>query len=92
MKPCWVKALQVFSDPPYNVPIEGHVSGSGSPSEAPANSRWAPANGRRLNLFTAFLTSAFRNLAESSDDGSINSAALIGRISARCWLRVGGLR
>jgi DNA modification methylase len=59
----------VFADPPYNVPIDGHVSGLGKVKHrefAMGVGEWSPAE------FTAFLTSAFRHLAEFSDDGSIH--------------------
>ena len=43
-----LKAQMVFSDPPYNVPIEGHVSGLGKVKHR--EFAMGPANGRRLNL------------------------------------------
>jgi DNA modification methylase len=59
----------VFTDPPYNVPISGHVGGLGSVQHrefAMASGEMSPAE------FTAFLTSVFRHLAEFSVDGSIH--------------------
>ena len=64
-----LKAQMVFSDPPYNVPIEGHVSGLGKVKHrefAMGTGEWSPTE------FTGFLTSAFRHLAAFSDDGSIH--------------------
>ena len=62
-------AEMVFSDPPYNVPIEGHVSGLGANHHhefAMASGEMTPAQ------FTVFLERAFRNMAEHSKDGSIH--------------------
>ena len=62
-------AQMVFTDPPYNVPIEGHVSGLGKVR----HSEFAMASGEMDQAqFTAFLTSAFQNLADHSVDGSIH--------------------
>lgn len=64
-----VKAQMVITDPPYNVPIAGHVSGLGRIRHrefAAASGEMTPAE------FTTFLGSAFRNLAASSADGSIH--------------------
>ncbi len=50
----------VFTDPPYNVPIDGHVGGSG----AIKHREFAMASGEMTTeQFTAFLETAFRNLA-----------------------------
>lgn len=59
----------VFSDPPYNVPIAGHVSGNGEiihPEFAMASGEMSKAE------FTAFLASVFRNLAAHSINGAIH--------------------
>ena len=62
-------AQMVFTDPPYNVPIEGHVSGLGDVKHR----EFAMASGEMDQAqFTAFLTSAFQNLADHSVDGSIH--------------------
>ena len=59
----------VFTDPPYNVPIEGHVSGLG----AVKHREFAMASGEMTrDEFTGFLTRAFGNLAEHSMDGAIH--------------------
>lgn len=63
------RAQLVFTDPPYNVPISGHVGGLGSVQHrefAMASGEMSPAE------FTAFLASVFGHLAEFSVDGSIH--------------------
>jgi DNA modification methylase len=63
------KAQMVFTDPPYNVPIEGNVSGMGKMKHrefAMASGEMSPAT------FTRFLKSVFHNLAAFSLDGSIH--------------------
>jgi DNA modification methylase len=62
-------ARMVFTDPPYNVKIDGHVGGSGKIKHR----EFAMASGEMTVVeFTDFLTGAFRNLAEYSVDGSIH--------------------
>ena len=62
-------AQMVFTDPPYNVPIAGHVSGLGQVRHR----EFAMASGEMTpEQFTGFLTSVFRNLADHSADGSIH--------------------
>lgn len=59
----------VFTDPPYNVPIEGHVSGLGRNHHR----EFAMASGEMTEgEFTDFLESVFRNLAAFSTDGSLH--------------------
>jgi DNA modification methylase len=63
------RAQMVFTDPPYNVPIGGHVCGSGSVQHrefAMASGEMSPAE------FTDFLSRVFAHLAEFSADGSIH--------------------
>ncbi|WP_424831374.1 site-specific DNA-methyltransferase [Ruegeria sp.] len=63
------RAQMVFTDPPYNVPIQGHVSGLGSVQHrefAMASGEMSPED------FQSFLTSVFQHLASYSDDGSIH--------------------
>jgi DNA modification methylase len=63
------KAQLVFTDPPYNVPIDGHVGGLGKVKHR----EFAMASGEMTEVeFTAFLTKVFRNLADASADGAIN--------------------
>jgi hypothetical protein len=57
------RAAMVFTDPPYNVPIEGHASGLGAIHHRP----FAMASGEMDKAaFTAFLGRACRNLATFS--------------------------
>jgi DNA modification methylase len=59
----------VFTDPPYNVPVQGHVGGSG----AIKHREFEMASGEMTRPeFTAFLHTAFKNLAAHSVDGSIH--------------------
>jgi DNA modification methylase len=63
------RAAMVFSDPPFNVPIEGHVSGLG----AIHHRSFLMASGEMDKAtFTAFLSRATQNLAAFSGDGSIH--------------------
>jgi len=62
-------AAMVFTDPPYNLGIEGNVSGLG----AVQHREFAMASGEMTESeFTAFLTRACRQLARHSADGSIH--------------------
>ena len=64
-----VEARMVFTDPPYNVPIDGHVGGLGKTKHrefAMASGEMSPAE------FTDFLKTALQNLADHSMDGSIH--------------------
>ena len=57
------EAQMVFTDPPYNVPIEGHVSGLGNVKHR----EFAMASGEMTEQeFTAFLASVFTNLTAHS--------------------------
>lgn len=59
----------VFTDPPYNVPIDGHVSGLG----AVKHREFLMASGEMTRgEFASFLENAFRNLVDHSLDGSIH--------------------
>ena len=63
------RAAMVFTDPPYNVPIEGHASGLGAIHHRP----FAMASGEMDKAaFTAFLVRACRNLATFSAGGSLH--------------------
>ena len=62
-------ARMVFTDPPYNVKIDGHVGGSGKIKHR----EFAMASGEMtVTEFTGFLTGALRHLADHSVDGSIH--------------------
>lgn len=63
------RAQMVFTDPPYNVPIDGHVGGSGRIRHR----EFAMASGEMSAAeFTGFLRRAFERLVEASSDGSIH--------------------
>ncbi|MGB9647109.1 MAG: DNA methyltransferase [Stellaceae bacterium] len=63
------QAAMGFTDPPYNVPIEGHASGLGATHHRP----FPMASGEMNSTeFTTFLSEALRNLAACSVDGSIH--------------------
>ncbi|WP_022698176.1 site-specific DNA-methyltransferase [Euryhalocaulis caribicus] len=63
------KAQMVFTDPPYNVPIAGHVSGLGKRTHA----EFAMASGEMTaNEFSAFLKTVLAHLAAQSADGAIH--------------------
>jgi DNA modification methylase len=63
------KARLVFTDPPYNVPIAGHVSGLGRRR----HKEFAVASGEMTSReFTDFLEIALGNLASASIDGSLH--------------------
>lgn len=63
------KAQMVFTDPPYNVPIDGHVCGSGTIKHR----EFAMASGEMSEQqFTQFLRTAFENMVAHSVDSSIH--------------------
>ena len=62
-------ARMVFTDPPYNVPIKGNVSGLGKVR----HDDFAMACGEMSkDGFTRFLNTSFKNMAAHSMDGSIH--------------------
>jgi 16S rRNA G966 N2-methylase RsmD len=63
------RAQMVLIDPPYNVPVDGHVCGLGSIKHA----EFAMASGEMSAAeFTAFLESVLRHHASYSVDGAIH--------------------
>jgi DNA modification methylase len=63
------KVQMMFADPPYNVPIQGHVSGLGKVKHgnfAMASGELSPAE------FQSFLTTSLGHAAHSSVDGAIH--------------------
>ncbi len=63
------KAQMVFTDPPYNVPIVGHVSGRGKVRHR----EFAMASRNRSGAeFTGFLRTTFEHLTAFSTNGSIH--------------------
>ncbi|WP_308515821.1 DNA methyltransferase [Sphingomonas flavescens] len=63
------KCQMVFTDPPYNVPVRGHVLGLGSQRHPD----FLMASGEMSRgEFTSFLNTAMRNSADVSVDGAIH--------------------
>jgi len=63
------RAGVVFTDPPYNVKVDGHVCGSGKIKHR----EFAMASGEMSQTeFTSFLSTTFKNLVNYSTDGSIH--------------------
>jgi DNA modification methylase len=63
------RAEVIFTDPPYNVPIDGHAGGLGAIHHRP----FAMASGEMSKTeFTSFLSRACCNLGAFSADGSIH--------------------
>lgn len=63
------KAQMVFTDPPYNVPIDGHVCGLGKVKHA----EFAMASGEMSEAeFVTFLQTVFEKLVSFSSDGSMH--------------------
>lgn len=62
-------AQMVFTDPPYNVPIAGHVSGLGKVQHR----EFAMASGEMSAAeFTGFLQIVFQNMRDTSANGSLH--------------------
>jgi DNA modification methylase len=62
------KAAGVFTDPPYNVKIQGHVTGNGTKKHP----EFAMASGEmNENQFAGFLTQTFSMLGANADPGAI---------------------
>jgi hypothetical protein len=63
------RAAMIFTDPPYNVPIEGHVSGKGKAHHR----EFAMATGEMTEAeFVAFLTTVCGHMATWSADGALH--------------------
>jgi len=63
------KVDMAFTDPPYNVPIQGHVSGLGKSQHR----EFAMASGEMSEAaFTKFLRDAFEPMSAHSKDGAIH--------------------
>lgn len=61
------RAQLIFTDPPYNVSVNGHVSGSGRHAE------FEMASGEMSeDQFTQFLTTLFQHTTAHAQDGSIH--------------------
>ena len=62
------EAQMVISDPPFNVPIQGHVGGAGKIKHR----EFPMASGEMSDPeFVEFLRSAFNRMVENSEDGAI---------------------
>ncbi|MXO69490.1 DNA methylase N-4 [Altererythrobacter marinus] len=63
------KAQMVFTDPPYNVPVNGHICGLGKVK----HDEFVMASGEMSEAeFTGFLTRVASNLAAFSADGAVH--------------------
>ncbi|NWF35889.1 DNA methyltransferase [Mariprofundus sp. KV] len=63
-----VQAQMVITDPPYNVPIAGHVCGNGKPK----HKEFAMASGEMSESeFTTFLSDVFSQIHDAMQDGGI---------------------
>lgn len=63
------RAAMIFTDPPYNVPIEGHVSGLGKVRHR----EFAMVSGEMTpDQFRGFLETVFSHMATYSADGAIH--------------------
>jgi DNA modification methylase len=83
-----MKAQLVFTDPPYNVPISGHVSGLGQAKHR----EFAMASGEMSKEgFTGFLRSTFLHLAEHSVDGAIHFVCMDWRHMGEILEAAGGV-
>jgi DNA modification methylase len=67
------RASAAFTDPPYNVPIGGHVSGKGQV----VHREFAMASGEMSTAeFTGFLTEAFSHIRSHTIDGALIYACM----------------
>jgi DNA modification methylase len=67
------RAAVVFTDPPYNVVIDGHASGNGKTRHR----EFAMASGEMsVSEFTEFLTVSLEQLARFSTNGSVHYVAM----------------
>ncbi len=88
-------AQMVFTDPPYNVPIDGHVCGLGRVKHR----EFAMATGEMSEAeFTEFLGQVFSNLVQVSGDGAIHFVCMdwrhVGEVIAagkRCYSQLKNL-
>jgi hypothetical protein len=63
------RAAMAFTDSPYNVPVQGHVSGLGQAQHR----EFAMASGEMSSAeFTTFLRTAFEHMAAWSAEGSLH--------------------
>ena len=82
------KAQMVFVDPPYNVPIDGHVSGLGRTRHA----EFAMASGEMSEAeFTAFLATALGHHAAHSSEGALHFVCMDWRHAGELLVASGSL-
>jgi DNA modification methylase len=82
------RARVVFTDPPYNVPIDGHVGGLG----AVKHREFKMASGEMTAAeFTSFLAGIFANMAEVSVDGAIHFVCMDWRHMAEVMTAASGV-
>lgn len=63
------RAQAIFTDPPYNVPVNGHICGNGKVK----HNEFKMASGEMSEAeFTQFLQTTFQNLKHYSVDGSLH--------------------
>lgn len=66
---CGDRARTIFTDPPYNVPIQGHVSGLGKIK----HDEFAMASGEMTSeIFSAFLETTLGHMANHSVNGALH--------------------
>jgi ParB-like chromosome segregation protein Spo0J len=79
------RAAMVFTDPPYNVPIDGHASGLGTIQHR----SFAMASGEMSRpAFTVFLATSLRHLAAFCAGGALIYVCIDCATSANCSLPV----
>jgi DNA modification methylase len=82
------QARVVFTDPPYNVPIDGNVSGHG----ALKHRDFKMASGEMSSKeFTSFLNGVFANMASVSVDGAIHFVCMDWRHMAEVMTAASGI-
>lgn len=66
------RATMIFSDPPWNVPVQGHMGGLGKRKHRP----FVQAAGEMSNVeFSAFIRGAYMQMVRYSIDGSLHYIA-----------------
>jgi hypothetical protein len=80
------RADLIFTDPPYNVPIEGHVSGLGRVHQR----EFAMACGEMTEVeFTSFFTQLFRAAADVSRDRALHYICMDWRLCTKSFPQEG---
>ena len=76
------RAAMVFTDPPYNVPIDGHASGLGAIHHRPFPMASGEMDRPNSPPFSARLSATSRHSASTA---RCTSSAWTGAISKSCW-------